>query len=660
MRRVLGFTALSLTVAAFTGTAIGLPDGAPDTVQLAPSVDSVEILRCIGYGQLRVGLHNTTTDHQYGDLFMAPTGPLSVSRLQFSSYAPTTSDPAVPIRITVPPDAAPGDYELGYRLGDRVQASTPVKVVTDPATQCVPSARMTATATSFQGADDAAKAVDGDPATLWRSAAQQLPQSITIDLGGVYDITEVRYQPRFDGLLNGHITNYTVAVSTDGTTFTNVRTATWGASELQKVARLASTARNVRKLRITATAARNNLAAAAEFVPIGVPVDVPQVSATALAVPNDLFAGTPVNAVVTAGNWTGAPLEVEASVDVPAGWSAPPVRVTLPPGVTTPVTVPVTPAPVAFPEAGVQPEVTLTGHAKPVSGDGRSEGAPSATVWVKPDPAGFAAALDAGTPTSVVIVGGYTRLSPGEVWTEGAAAGWVGTPPSARDRGAGSDALRRDHVFATGPATLRVTVPAGRHRVALLRGDATAETGSLVVRSGDATLAGPGAKVKAREFAWERFVLDGGPTGRTVDLTLSGDAGAEWKVAALVVDRSVQDEGGAGGSVPPTLALQLGAPATFGAFVPGREATYDTSTNATVTSTAGDAALTASGPVYLRNGAFALAEPLSVSFSKAVWAVPVSGEPVWITFRQRIGASEPLRTGTYAGAVTFTLSTTNP
>ena len=231
MKRVLGLTALSLVVAAFSGTAIGLPGGEDDRVQLTTSVDQLEILRCIGYAQTRLTLHNTTADHQYGDVFVRPTGPLQVSRSQWSTYTPTGLDPALALRVRVEPAAPVGDYELGYQLGDRVLASTPVKVMSDPASQCVPAGRMTATATSSQGTDDASRAVDGDPATLWRSASGALPQSITLDLGGVYDISELRYQPRFDGVLNGHITAYTLAVSTDGATFTDVRTSTWIASE---------------------------------------------------------------------------------------------------------------------------------------------------------------------------------------------------------------------------------------------------------------------------------------------------------------------------------------------------------------------------------------------------------------------------------------------
>jgi amidase len=39
---------------------------------------------------------------------------------------------------------------------------------------------------------------------------------------------------------------------------------------------------------------------------------------------------------------------------------------------------------------------------------------------------------------------------------------------------------------------------------------------------------------------------------------------------------------------------------------------------------------------------------------------PVSNDPVTIGFKQTILASEPLRTGSYAKTLTFTLSTTTP
>jgi hypothetical protein len=117
--------------------------------------------------------------------------------------------------------------------------------------------------------------------------------------------------------------------------------------------------------------------------------------------------------------------------------------------------------------------------------------------------------------------------------------------------------------------------------------------------------------------------------------------------------------GAVGGTVPATLSLTVG-PASFGAFTPGVDREYVTTTAASVISTAGDAALSVSEPGRLANGTFTLAEPLRVEFSKATWSAPVANDAVTVTFRQHIGANEPLRTGTYSRTLTFTLSTTSP
>ena len=115
-----------------------------------------------------------------------------------------------------------------------------------------------------------------------------------------------------------------------------------------------------------------------------------------------------------------------------------------------------------------------------------------------------------------------------------------------------------------------------------------------------------------------------------------------------------------GGSVPAMLALTLGAPAWFQPFVPGVAKEYTAATTANVISTAGDAALTVSEPGHLTNGAFSLAQPLRVELATAAWTAPVSNANVGVTFKQAIGASDALRTGTYSKTLTFTLSTTSP
>ena len=115
-----------------------------------------------------------------------------------------------------------------------------------------------------------------------------------------------------------------------------------------------------------------------------------------------------------------------------------------------------------------------------------------------------------------------------------------------------------------------------------------------------------------------------------------------------------------GGTVPATSSLTLGGTASFGAFTPGADKTYTAQSTANVVSTAGDAALTASGPVRLSNGAFTLSEPLRVAFSKSTWSAPVSNDPVTIAYSQHIGGPSRCAPAPTAGRVTFTLSTTNP
>jgi streptogramin lyase len=132
---------------------------------------------------------------------------------------------------------------------------------------------------------------------------------------------------------------------------------------------------------------------------------------------------------------------------------------------------------------------------------------------------------------------------------------------------------------------------------------------------------------------------------------------------------AVSEPGGTGGTVAPALAVTLSG-GSLGSFVPGVARTDKATIAADVLSTGGDAALTVSDPSTtapgrLVNGAFALAQPLLVAGSPLpatakTWTAPVAHDPVAIELAQSIGATEPLRTGTYAKTLTFTLSTTQP
>jgi hypothetical protein len=130
-----------------------------------------------------------------------------------------------------------------------------------------------------------------------------------------------------------------------------------------------------------------------------------------------------------------------------------------------------------------------------------------------------------------------------------------------------------------------------------------------------------------------------------------------------------------GGPVPATLAVTLGAAPNFGNFQPGVARDYTSSMTATVTSSAGNAALIVqdTSPFYtnrLVNGSYALSRELQVKNNAGVfqtmpaglrfWGGPTANESVPVDFKQSITANEPLRTGAYSKALVFTLSTTEP
>src|SRR4051794_3717679 len=163
---------------------------------------------------------------------------------------------------------------------------------------------------------------------------------------------------------------------------------------------------------------------------------------------------------------------------------------------------------------------------------------------------------------------------------------------------------------------------------------------------------------------------------QTVRVSDGFHTSADEALTVVTGDLANVADGGAGATVPATLALTLGTTAGFGAFTPGAAKDYDASLAATVTSTAGDAALSVvdpgASPGRLVNGAFALAQPVQAAVNGAFGAVsgipltihtyggPISNDPLTIRLQQSIGASEPLRTGAYSKTFTFTLSTTTP
>jgi beta-glucosidase len=170
----------------------------------------------------------------------------------------------------------------------------------------------------------------------------------------------------------------------------------------------------------------------------------------------------------------------------------------------------------------------------------------------------------------------------------------------------------------------------------------------------------------------QQWLTNYGPRAISVG---DADSVANLPLSSVVTPLSSAGQVSVGGTVPATLSLTLGAAPSFGPFTPGVAKDYFASTNANVTSTAGDAALIVqdTSPFYtnhLVNGSYALPQELQVRNNTGAfqtmpagirfWGGPTSNEVVPIDFKQSIGAKDPLRTGTYSKTLTFTLSTTNP
>lgn len=192
-----------------------------------------------------------------------------------------------------------------------------------------------------------------------------------------------------------------------------------------------------------------------------------------------LLTGGQANPVtVSVANTTDTVRNVTATLQVPTGWQAGSVTQTVPALGHADLTVPVTP-----PLEPRQATLTAQVSAPQVATYGNS----SLDVITTPPGDAASLALDAGTSASPVLAG-YTRLSPDDTWAAGDPFGWVGQPPSSRDRGF-PDNLRRDLIASLTPATLRLTIPPGTHEAYLLVGDPSYAANPIIVTSNGQTLA---------------------------------------------------------------------------------------------------------------------------------------------------------------------------
>jgi hypothetical protein len=231
--------------------------------------------------------------------------------------------------------------------------------------------------------------------------------------------------------------------------------------------------------------------------------------------------GEPGQADVIVENGSAEAVDVDARLDVPAGWTSGTASGTVPAFGRATFHVPVT-------ATGAPTVATITALASDARGQAQTD------VLSAPRGDQVPIALDAGTATSPVL-SSYTRLSPSDVWDAAQGFGWVGTPPQSRDRGT-LDSLRRDLVTNTAPGTLRISVPAGNHTGYLLVGDAGFPADPMTVSSGGQTLLDLASPQPTGAFRWLVFPLNGGTSGRDVDLDFAAHvSGQFWRFAGLVV-----------------------------------------------------------------------------------------------------------------------------
>lgn len=222
--------------------------------------------------RLRLGIANQSSEAGFTDVYVTAEAPLQSSKTVISTYVPARATVFVNVRVSAPPSAAAGEREIAFAAGRREKLAVPVTVAAPPDRHCL---QVTATATSAQRSPDYGpdKAIDGNPGTLWHTmyspTRDALPQSITLDVGGVRALVELVYQPRADGNRNGIITGYNIYASADGRSFTKVGSGAWAADAARKTAPF--DAPDARFIRLEAVEGFGGFASAAEIVLFGRP-----------------------------------------------------------------------------------------------------------------------------------------------------------------------------------------------------------------------------------------------------------------------------------------------------------------------------------------------------------------------------------------------------
>jgi galactose oxidase len=159
-----------------------------------------------------------------------------------------------------------------------------------PKADSLSESRWTATARDQLDNDPASYAIDGNSNTFWSSALRgRLPDSITINMHAVHDVSGLTYLPRQDGSSNGDIGEYSISLSINGKNWgAPVATGTWANDNTLKTAEFGGVA--ARYVRLTALTEAGNgqpRASAAEIGLLGDPPMGPALPSTGWTVSAD-------------------------------------------------------------------------------------------------------------------------------------------------------------------------------------------------------------------------------------------------------------------------------------------------------------------------------------------------------------------------------------
>jgi len=278
MVRVSAVAAMGLAVAALgaTAQASNSPSNAEENqrdndVTITTAPNHIEAGPC-RTNHVVITMANNSRQPVYVDLFIDTPEPIEVSRKMVSSYMPAGDRVTVPLRIDVPTDAAPGDYNVKFRTpgGHGSPETLPVEVGGPMQQECLRGEQLSASATSSQlPAHGPEKAVDDDLASIWHSQWQPnepLPHTLMVTLEQASDVSELRYIPRTDSW-SGIITEYTIYAGPSDGPLTEVASGRWAGDITEKVAVL--NAPDTEQIKLVATQGNGGHASAAEIVVVG-------------------------------------------------------------------------------------------------------------------------------------------------------------------------------------------------------------------------------------------------------------------------------------------------------------------------------------------------------------------------------------------------------